>query len=584
MALAWSINTLMPVILARLPNVPSVVFCLFPDKPKGGNPMSAQVSRIKLLSLFCVLALLVPIVAGCTTQPAAAPTQAPAAQPAATQAPAPTPAPTTAPKPKVLKMARIYEPFSVFIPWQIDDNPALFLSVNVYDSLLRMTPDGQGIEPGLATEWKSAADGLSWTFTLRDGVKFSDGSPLKAEDVKTSIDLAAKSEKSAWASNYKAIKSVDVVDPKTIKINLTEPFAPLPSVMAMFCAAILPSDLAQASEAKDFDAASAWKTRGTGAYYIEGWKKGETIVLKRNPYYWKGKPEVDEIDIENIPDDNTRILKLQGGEVDLIDFVPLSQLASLATQPNIKAQAFTIAQITFIILNNEKKPLDDKKVRQALNYATDKDAINKTVYFGQGKVANAPIPPGMFQAKDLPGYPFDLDKAKQLMKESSSPNGFNLDMQVRSGNTEYASVATIVKDEWAKIGVNVNIQNLETSVVRENYRSGNYQAQPSGWTNDMNDPSQIVNYEMRSGPGSQFAYWTRYLNLDLNDKITKADLELDPAKRGTMYADIQKTFQDDAPLVWLSYTPATAGWRDYVQGFLIDGLSYYRFETVKLNK
>jgi len=551
--------------------------------------MSAQVSRIKWFSLICLVALLVPVVAGCGGPAAspAAPAQPPSGQqpaPAATQAPPPTTAPTAAPKPKVLKMARIYEPFSVFIPWQIDDNPALFISVNVYDSLLRMTPDGQGVQAGLATKWEPAADGLSWTFTLRDGVKFSDGTPLKAEDVKTSLEMAAKSEKSAWASNYKAVKSVDVVDATTIKVNLSEPFAPLPSVMAMFCAAILPSDLAKASDAKDFDAASAWKSRGTGAYMVNGWKKGDPIILKRNPNYWGPKPDVDEVDIENIPDDNTRILKLQGGEVDLIDFVPLSQLASLSTQPNIKAQAFTIAQITFIILNNEKKPLDDVKVRQALNYATDKDAINKTVYFGYGKVANAPIPPGMFQAKDLPGYPFDLDKAKQLMKESSAPNGFTLDMQVRSGNTEYASVATIVKDEWAKIGVNVNIQNLETSVVRENYRSGNYQAQPSGWTNDMNDPSQIVNYEMRSGPGSQFAYWTRYSNPALNDQITKADLELDATKRATMYADIQKTFQDAAPLIWLAYTPATAGWRDYVQGFFIDGLSYYRFETVKLNK
>ena len=184
-------------------------------------------------------------------------------------------------------------------------------------------------------------------------------------------------------------------------------------------------------------------------------------------------------------------------------------------------------------------------MRQALNYATDKDAINKTVYFGQAKVANAPIPPGMYQATDLPGYPFDLDKAKQLMKESSAPNGFKLEMQVRSGNAEYANVATIVKDQWAKIGVNVNIQNLETSVVRTNYREGNYQSQPSGWTNDMNDPTQIVNYEMRGGAGTQFAYWTRYNNPELNDMITKADLELDPAKRGAMYAEIQKIFQED---------------------------------------
>ncbi len=551
--------------------------------------MSAQVSRIKWFSLICLVALLVPVVAGCGGPAAspAVPAQPPSGQqpaPAATQPPPPTTAPTAAPKPKVLKMARNAEPFSVFIPWQIDDNPALFISVNVYDSLLRMTPDGQNVQAGLATKWEPAADGLSWTFTLRDGLKYSDGSPLKAEDVKTSLEMVAKGQKSAWSSNYAAVKSVDVVDAKTIKINLSQPFAPLPSVMAMFCAAIIPSDLAQASEAKDFDAASAWKTRGTGAYTVNGWKQGDTLILKRNPYYWGPKPDVDEIDIEYIPDDNTRVLKLQGGEVDVIDFVPLSQVASVGSQPNLKSQAFTIAQMYFIMLNNEQKPLTDVKVRQALNYATDKEAIVKTVFFDYGKVANAPIPPGMFQAKDLPGYPFNLDTAKQLMKDSSAPNGFTLDMQVRSGNTEYANIATIVKDQWAKIGVNVNIQNLETSVVRANYRAGQYQSMPSGWTNDMNDPSQIVNYEMRGGPNTQFAYWTRYFNPALNDQITKADLELDQTKRGAMYADIQKTFMNDAPLVWLAYRPATAAWQSYVQGFFIDGLSYYRFETVKLNK
>ena len=547
--------------------------------------MSPKMKISKWIAFVAVLAMMLPTLAACA--PPAAPSAAPAAQPpAATVAPAATaaPAPTEAPKPKVLKMGRSYEPFSPFIPWQIDDNPALFLSVNVYDSLLRMSQDGQTIEPGLATKWEPAADGLSWTFTLRDGVKYSDGTPMTAEDVKNSITLAAKSEKSSWASNYKAIKDVEVVDPKTIRINLTGPFAPLPAVIAMFCAGILPSDLANASEAKDFDVTTAYKTRGTGAYYIDGWKKGETIVLKANPHYWKGKPDVDEIQIEYIPDDNTRILKLQGGEVDVIDFVPLSQLASVAQQPGIKAAPFIIAQMTFIMLNNAAKPLDDPKVRQALNYATDKDAIIKAVYFGLAKFANAPIPPGMYQAKDLPGYKYDLEKAKQLMKESSAPDGFKIEMQVRAGNSEYANVATILKDQWAKIGVDVNIVNLETSVVRTNYREGKYQSMPSGWTNDMSDPSQIVNYEMRGGEGTQFAYWTRYNNPALNDMITKADLELDPAKRGAMYAEIQKIFQDASPVIWLGYTPATAGWRDYVEGFFIDSLSYYRFENVKLNK
>lgn len=540
---------------------------------------------LKLVGLIALIAMVVPLLAACAPAPAAQPA-APA--PAATQAPAvkapePTKAPAAPAVKKVLKMARNAEPFSPFIPWQIDDNPALFLSVNVYDGLLRTSADGKGVEPGLAEKWEASADGLTWTFKIRDGIKFSDGTPLKMEDIKASIEMCAKGEKSAWKASYKAIKEVQIVDEKTVKVVLSELYPALPSALAMFSAAIVPADLAKASDAKDFDNATAWKTRGTGAYYVEGWKKGDPIIMKRNPNFWRGKPDVEEVRIEYVPDDNTRILKLQGGEVDVIDFVPLSQLQTVGAQPNIKAQAFTIAQMTFIMLNNEYEPLKDVKVRQAINYATDKDAIIKVVHFGQARPANAPIPPGMYQAADLPGYKFDLEKAKALMKESKSPNGFTLDMQVRSGNADFANVATIVKDQWAKIGINVNIQNLETSVVRQNYREGKYQAMPSAWTNDMNDPTQIVNYEMRGGPGTQFAYWTRYYNQELNDKITKADLEMDPKKREALYAEIQKQFQEDAPIVWLAYTPATAAWNSSkVEGFLIEGLSYYRFENVKV--
>ena len=140
-------------------------------------------------------------------------------------------------------------------------------------------------------------------------------------------------------------------------------------------------------------------------------------------------------------------------------------------------------------------------MRQALNYATDKDAIVKAVYFGQAKPANAPIPPGMYQATDLPGYKFDLEKAKAADEgiEDARTASRSRCRCARAMPT-CANVATILKDQWSKIGVNVNIQNLETSVVRTNYRDGKYQAQPSGWTNDMNDPTQIVNYEMRGGP------------------------------------------------------------------------------------
>ena len=543
-------------------------------------------------SRLLLAAILLLAIAGCAPVPVApAPTSgvSGAAAPTAIAAVSPTVAavaPTVAPKSTVLKMARSNEPFSPFIPWQLDDNPAIFIGINIYDTLLRVTPDGQSLEPALATKYEASPDGLSYTFTLRDGVKFSDGTPLKAEDVKASLEAASnlsKSDKSAWAAGYAAVKEIQIPDPQTVKFVLSQPSPSLPSALAMFSAGIVPADLATASQVADFDVATLWKTRGTGAYYVDGWSKGDTLVLKRNPNYWKDTPAVDEVQIQYVPDDNTRILQLQGGEVDLIDFVPLSQLAALDAQPNITAKAFTVQALSNMIINVTKKPLDDVKIRQALNYATDKDAIIKSVYFGQAKFQNAPIPPGMYWDKDSVGYPFDLEKAKQLMQESSAPNGFTVEMQVRSGNTEYTNIATIVKDQWAKIGVNVNLVNLETSLVRTNYREGAYEIMPIGFTNDMNDPTQVVNFMMK-GDVSPYSYWTRWDDPALDENIAKADLEMDAKQRETMYKEIQKTFMDAAPQIFLVYRPDTAAWQDYVEGFNIEGLSYYRFENVKINK
>jgi peptide/nickel transport system substrate-binding protein len=514
-----------------------------------------------------------------------------APQPAATTAPAAAtgaqPAPTTAAAkaPVVLKMARNAEP-GIFVPWLIDDNTALFTLANVYDGLVRVTKDGANIEPALATRWDTSADGLTWTFALRPGVKFSDGTPLTSNDVKVSLDLARGGQRTVWKDNYKAIKEIQTPDPATVKIILTTPHAPLLSELAMFPAWIMQAAMATATDAKDYDDTKNWASKGTGAYFTESWKKGDPVILKRNPYYWKNTPAVDEVRIEYIPDDNTRVLKLQGGEDDIVDFVPFSQLEQLNAQPGIKAQNFPIQQTTFIILNVTKPPLNDLKVRQALNYATDKEAIIKSVFFGQGQVMNAPIPLGTYVDKSSPGYPYDLAKAKALMAESSVPSGFALPMIVANNNQDRINTAIILKDEWAKIGVAVDVQQLDSATVRAAYHGeGNFMATPSAWTNDMNDPTEIVNYAMRGGEGSgSFAYWTRYNNPDLSEKITAADLEQDPVKREAAYVAIQRTYLNDAPLVFIANLGATAAWRNNVTGFLIDGLSYYRFEDVTLNK
>jgi peptide/nickel transport system substrate-binding protein len=487
--------------------------------------------------------------------------------------------------PVVLRMARNAEP-GIFVPWLIDDNTALFTMGNVYDGLLRVTKDGASVEPALASSWDTSADGLTWTFHLRPGAMFSDGTPLTSNDVKVSLDLARGGNRTVWKDNYKAIKEIDTPDPQTVSIQLTAPHAPLLSELAMFPAWIMQADMATATDQPGWDDSNDWASKGTGAYYTTSWKKGDPVVLKRNPYYWKDTPAVDEVDIEYVPDDNTRILKLQGGEDDIVDFVPFSQIDALNTQPGVHAQVFPIQQTTFVIMNVTRPPLNDVNIRQALNYATDKDAIIKNVFFGQAQPMNAPIPLGTYVDKESPGYPYDLAKAQQLMSQSSMPNGFTLPMVVPNNNQDRINTAIILKDEWAKIGVNVDIQQLEATAWRASFHDINsYTATTSAWTNDMNDPTEIVNYEMRGGPGSgSNAYWTGYNNPQLSDMITQADLEQDPTKREQDYVAIQRQYLNDAPIVLIANLGATGAWSDKVHGFLIDGLSYYRFEDVTLSQ
>jgi peptide/nickel transport system substrate-binding protein len=484
----------------------------------------------------------------------------------------------------VLRMARNAEP-GVFIPWLIDDNTALFTLANVYDGLLRVTKDGASVEPALATSWDTSADGLTWTFHLRPGVTFSDGTPLTSNDVKVSLDLARGGNRSVWKDNYKAIKEIDTPDPQTVVIQLTEPHAPLLSELAMFPAWIMQADMATATDQPGYDDTQAWASKGTGGYYTTSWKKGDPVILHRNTYYWKDTPAIDEVDIEYVPDDNTRILKLQGGEDDIVDFVPFSQIDALNSFPGVHAQLFPIQQTTFVILNVTKPPLGDINVRQALNYATDKNAIIQSVFFGQAQPMNAPIPLGTYVDKESPGYPYDLSKAQSLMAASSVPNGFTLPMIVPNNNQDRINTAIILKDEWSKIGVNVDIQQVDAATARAATRGeGNFNSEPSAWTNDMNDPTEIVNYEMRGGPNSgSFAYWTRYNNPQLSDQITQADLQQDPNARAADYVTIQRQYLNDAPLVFIANLGATGGWTDKVHGFLIDGLSYYRFEDVTLS-
>lgn len=478
-----------------------------------------------------------------------------------------------------------------------DANVDIWILLNIYDTLLAPTPDGKSVKPNLATSYKVSADGKTMTLTLRQGVKFSDGSALTPADVKFSLDRAKNPDNGIWGFTLASIDSVNVSG-NSIILNLKYPDPTLAAALATFNSAILPQKQYSAMPgAKDEDKAKAFaeKPIGSGPFILTEWKKGSSMTLKRNPNYWaKGEdgkplPYLDEIRFEIIPDDNTRILKLQSGELDGAEFIPLARVAELKGNPNLNMALFPSTEVDSVVMNVRPKlkngadnPLSNQKVRQALNYATDKEAILKIITFGIGKVSRSYMSSAtpLFSAQH--GYTYNLDKAKQLLKEAGFDKGFDLSVILFAGNADQTAIANALQQMWAQVGVKLKLEPLESGTNRQRYRAADFQLRVSKWTDDIADPSEITSY---------FAIFSNIESLHSgfqNDQIDKlfeqSQRELNVFKRAAQYAQIQKIYYDQAPILFLYEAPYPVALQKYVKGFVQIPLGNNIFVNTYLDK
>lgn len=529
-------------------------------------------SRRQFLRLLATAGAAGPLLAAC----GGAPTSSGGA-PAATSGPvtvnqnataAPAAAPTAAPAPAGASGGSFIfsrgNDSDNLDPVTQDGNVNIWIFMNIYDQLVKVNDAGTEIVPALAEKWEISDDNVTYTFHLRPGVTFSDGTPLKASDVKFSLDRAKTNDKSGWTFSLEAMKEVAAPDDSTVVITLTEPWAPFLSDLAMFNASVISEAFAK----KVGEDGLVEQTMGTGPFMLGEWKKGEYILLKKNPNYWEpGLPLLDEIKITVVPDDNSRILQLQGGEIMGMYDVPLNRLAELSANPDLQVKQFVSTYNNFIALNTREGPLADVKLRQALNYATDQATLIKVVNFGVGEVSNSFMPNGaLYWNPDQAGYPFDLEKAKALIAESSSAGGVKISIQVRSGAESALQLATALKDMWSKIGVDLDIQQLEQAVVTQNYRDNKFEAYATGWTNDIIDPDELVSYAII--PDNFQNYHTGWVNDEAVSLAKKGRTVLDDAERRKIYYRIQEIHMQDAPFVYLYTLPYTDVLAKKVQGFL----------------
>jgi peptide/nickel transport system substrate-binding protein len=458
-------------------------------------------------------------------------------------------------------------------PIASSDNASIWTELLIFDQLVRPSKDGTKLEPGLAESWTISPDGLEYVFTLREA-KFANGDPVTPEDVVFSLQRAA-GEKSDWARFFKPVTHYEIVDSKTIRMRLDKPFTPMVNNLAMFSASILPKKVVEAQGDAFFQ-----QPFGSGPFAVKAWNRGEKITLAKNPHYWQnGKPAVDEAVIEIVNDDNARVLKLKAGEVDAIIGVPFNQVSQLKTDSALKMNVAQVFRVELVQLNTKKKPFDDQRVRQALNYAVDKDAIVRGVLRGNGTVAVSSLPVMAYHNTELKPYSADLEKAKGLLAEAGYADGFKTSLLVPSGNVTYRQVATALQSDLQKIGVQVELQSIEGSSQYSTTKAGNYEMSLSYSTSDTIDPDQLIGFTAIN-PERANAFHTEWKDDRVNELYETERRTLDGPEREAQFKEMEARVHDGAPFIFLYHQGIPYASRANVDGFEVLATSNYRLEDV----
>jgi peptide/nickel transport system substrate-binding protein len=291
-----------------------------------------------------------------------------------------------------------------------------------------------------------------------------------------------------------------------------------------------------------------------------------------------------------VPDDATRILQLKAGQIDATEFIPYERVKELQGDPNLTADLFPSTQITYIQLNARPKlndgspnPLSDERVRQALNYAINKQAIIKIVTHDLGTPMRSFIPSTTPLYADLgPAYPYNIAKAKALLADAGYSKGFSLGAFSQSGKADDSNTLAAIQQMWAPLGVKINIEQMDATTMDDRYHKADFQMRTGYWTNDITDPNEITSYfAYYPTTQSQYSGWQ---DKHVDELFEKSQSEQDPVKRGAEYKEIQEIFMKAAPMFFLYESPFAAAQRKQVKNYRQIPLGNYYFETTYIEK
>lgn len=479
-------------------------------------------------------------------------------------------------------------------PAAVTGGPSFAVTKNIYETLVNFSYKNQSTEivnTGLAKEWKISDDGKTYTFTLKEGIKFHDGSNFNAEAVVFNFKRWKEGEGEfpyypSMFGGYgedSVIKNVEAIDEYTVKFTLNRSMAPFLKDLAMS-----PFAIASPTAIKKFGEKFGRNPVGTGPFKFVGWKPNNTITLEKNDdYFREGLPKLERVIFKVIENNRARLTALENGEIDLLLGLNPSDIGSVKKKDGLQAFYRPPMNVGYLGLTVTRKPFDDKKVRQAMNYAINKQDIIGAFYTDKAQVAVSPLPETVQGFNDeLEKYAYNPEKAKELLKEAGYPDGFEMELWAMPVPRPYMpdgkKIAQAMQEDLAKVGIKAEIISYDWATYLEKASKGEADAFLLGWTSDNGDADNFL-YTLLSTNAIGSNNYTYYSNKKLDEILLKAQKTTDPEKRTEFYKKAQEIVHEDAPWVPIVHsTPALAGVEN-LKGFKphptgSDRLSHVYFE------
>jgi len=466
------------------------------------------------------------------------------------------------------------------------------VTTQVFNPLVRMKQGQTEIEPDLATSWSVSPDGLTWTFKLRQGVTFHDGTPWNAEAAKFNLDRWADPQ-----SPYHSVKGMDyqywnsmmagvfrearAVDPYTLQIVLKQPNAPL-----VYNMSIIAFDFASPASIKQYGGQGVGlHPVGTGPYKFVEWVRDDHITLVANPtFFRKGLPKTQRIIMRVMKDNAARFLALKSGEINAMELPNPDDVKAALADPNLAVTYRPPFNLGRLIFNMNDPLFKDIRIRQAVALAINRKPIVDALYGGYGVVADQHMPPGMWGRAAVTGYPYDPAKARQLLAEAGYPNGFSFDFwYIPVGRAYFPNgkdIATAIASDLGKVDIRARLQTEDWSTFLKDRYTNKFQLFMAGWNGDNGDPDDWLGvfFARHDANSSYFSY----NNPTVFDLINKAKTETSQARRAQLYAEAETLIHNDYRDIPFAHSKVPLLLRKNVEGLVgqPDGSEY--METVWL--